>query len=59
MYYVNLMTEQLRTVDIKMQLGDIPRQTVITKDNVSVWIDSVLYWHIIDPCVAYAPSITA
>jgi regulator of protease activity HflC (stomatin/prohibitin superfamily) len=30
-------------------LEDIPSQVITTKDNVSVIIDSVLYWHIIDP----------
>ena len=35
-----------------MQIGDIPRQSVITKDNVLVNIDSVLYWHIISPFTA-------
>ena len=47
--YTNLLTEKIKIVDVKMQVGDIPRQTVITKDNVTVSIDSVLYWHIIDP----------
>ena len=36
-----------------MQVQDIPRQVVITKDNVSVTVDSVLYWEIKDPCNNY------
>lgn len=35
-----------------MQVQDIPRQIVLTKDNVSVDIDSVLYWEIVDPFTA-------
>lgn len=35
-----------------MQVQDIPRQVVLTKDNVSVEIDSVLYWDILDPYTA-------
>ncbi|KAF9957367.1 hypothetical protein BGZ70_009533 [Mortierella alpina] len=36
-------------VDIKIQIADIPQQVIMTKDNVNVQIDSVLYWHIINP----------
>jgi regulator of protease activity HflC (stomatin/prohibitin superfamily) len=35
-----------------MQVEDIPRQIVLTKDNVSVEIDSVMYWDIQDPFTA-------
>jgi len=46
---INPMTESLQKVDIKIQIAEIPKQAIMTKDNVSVQIDSVLYWHIIDP----------
>jgi regulator of protease activity HflC (stomatin/prohibitin superfamily) len=36
-------------VDVKIQIADIPRQYIMTKDNVTVSIDSVLYWNIVDP----------
>lgn len=49
LHYTNLLTESLRVVDVKMQIEDIPSQSVITKDNVTVLIDSVLYWHVINP----------
>lgn len=32
-----------------MQIVEIPRQVIMTKDNVNVRIDSVLYWHIENP----------
>ncbi len=35
-----------------MRVQDIPRQICLTKDNVSIDIDSVLYWEIIDPYTA-------
>ncbi|KAI8809323.1 hypothetical protein BJ742DRAFT_676895 [Cladochytrium replicatum] len=38
--------------EVKIQLSDIPQQFVMTKDNCNVKIDSVLYWHIIDPVVS-------
>jgi len=49
---VNVLSEKLISVDIRMQTDDIPRQYVLTKDNVGVEIDSVLYWDIVDPYVA-------
>jgi erythrocyte band 7 integral membrane protein len=49
LYYVNIVTEKLRPVDVKLRLEDISKQSVVTKDNVTVVIDSVLYWHVVDP----------
>ncbi|KAF9901270.1 hypothetical protein BX616_002319 [Lobosporangium transversale] len=46
---INPVTEKLIKVDIKIQIADIPRQVIMTKDNVNVHIDSVLYWHVINP----------
>jgi erythrocyte band 7 integral membrane protein len=40
------------TRDMRIQIEDIPSQSIMTKDNVSVIIDSVLYWHPVDPFVA-------
>jgi regulator of protease activity HflC (stomatin/prohibitin superfamily) len=34
---------------MRIQIEDIPAQNIMTKDNVTVIIDSVLYWHAIDP----------
>ncbi|KAG0281381.1 hypothetical protein BGZ95_004411 [Linnemannia exigua] len=49
---INPMTEKLIKVDIKIQLADIPQQVIMTKDNVNVHIDSVLYWHVVNPSQA-------
>ncbi|KAK3828280.1 MAG: hypothetical protein J3Q66DRAFT_363434 [Benniella sp.] len=46
---INPVTEKLIRVDVKIQIADIPQQVIMTKDNVNVQIDSVLYWHIINP----------
>lgn len=48
-YQVNPLTESVHRVDVKMQITEIPRQVIMTRDNVSVKIDSVLYWHIVNP----------
>ncbi|KAI8394295.1 uncharacterized protein BYT42DRAFT_554124 [Radiomyces spectabilis] len=46
---VNPVTESITKVDITIQITEIPKQDIITKDNVSIAIESVLYWHVIDP----------
>lgn len=52
LYSVNPLTDSMAIVDIKINITDIPSQIVMTRDNVSMEIDSVLYWHVIDPFVA-------
>ncbi|KAJ3505575.1 hypothetical protein NLJ89_g7345 [Agrocybe chaxingu] len=46
---VNVCTESLRIVDVKIQISPIGRQMVITRDNVNVEIDSVIYFQICNP----------
>nr|GAT52644.1 predicted protein [Mycena chlorophos] len=46
---VNICTESLRVVDVKIQIIAIGRQSVITRDNVNVEIDSVIYFQICNP----------
>ncbi|KAJ6522864.1 hypothetical protein B0H19DRAFT_1202274 [Mycena capillaripes] len=46
---VNVCTESLRIVDVKIQIIPIGRQSVITRDNVNVEIDSVVYYQINNP----------
>ncbi|KZS91242.1 hypothetical protein SISNIDRAFT_456841 [Sistotremastrum niveocremeum HHB9708] len=46
---VNVCTESLRIVDVKIQISPIGRQTVITRDNVNVEIDSVIYFQVVSP----------
>jgi len=41
--------QRLRIVDMREQVIDVPPQDVITKDNVSVTVDAVIYFQITDP----------
>lgn len=52
---VNICSESLRVVDVKIQIITIGKQTVITRDNVNVEIDSVIYFQITNPCAFIFP----
>ena len=42
----------LTQIDLREQYIDLPPQPVITRDNVTVKVDSVVYWQITDPVKA-------
>ena len=44
--------ETVRKVDMRTQTIDIPPQKVLTKTNVELIVDAVIYFHIIDPIKA-------
>src|SRR5882672_6465741 len=41
--------QNLRLVDMREQVMDVPPQDVITKDNASVTVDAVFYFQVTDP----------
>ncbi|GAA5827451.1 hypothetical protein JCM10212_006302, partial [Sporobolomyces blumeae] len=43
---VNPFSEELRQISVKIQVVDLPSQQVLTKDNLSVQIDSVVVWYV-------------
>lgn len=42
----------LTSIDLREQYIDLPPQPVITRDNVTIHVDSVVYWQITDPTKA-------
>src|ERR1043165_7345753 len=42
----------LTLIDLREQYLDLPPQPVITRDNVTIHVDSVVYWQITDPIKA-------
>ncbi len=40
--------QQMKVVDLRIQTIDIPKQEVLSKDNVSVFINAVVYFKIVD-----------
>lgn len=43
------MIERMIKVDMREQVVDVPPQQVITKDNVAVEVDAVVYYEVTDP----------
>jgi regulator of protease activity HflC (stomatin/prohibitin superfamily) len=41
-----------RRVDIRVRAVDVPHQEAITKDNISVQVNAVLYYHVLDAKLA-------
>jgi erythrocyte band 7 integral membrane protein len=52
LHFIVPFTEKLSTADIRVQIEDLPSQVVMTRDNVAIIIDSVIYWHVVDPYVS-------
>jgi regulator of protease activity HflC (stomatin/prohibitin superfamily) len=42
----------LSSIDLRELFIDLPPQPVITRDNVTIHVDSVVYWQITDPIIA-------
>jgi len=42
----------ITSIDLREQYIDLPPQPVITRDNVTIHVDSVVYWQITDPVKA-------
>lgn len=42
----------LTSIDLREQFIDMPPQPVITRDNVTINVDSVVYWQVTDPMKA-------
>ena len=47
-----LEIQRMLKVDIRIKTVDIPQQEVITKDNVTVGINAVVYFRVVDPSKA-------
>jgi uncharacterized membrane protein YqiK len=41
--------QQIVKVGLRIKVGDIPTQDLITRDNVSVKVNAVLYFRVVDP----------
>lgn len=50
---INIFSEKLHKVSVKIKIIEIPQQNCMTKDNVNVALTSVLYYNVVEPQKAY------
>jgi len=46
---INPLSERLIQVDVKIHIVEVPKQVCMTKDNVTLHLTSVIYYHITSP----------
>jgi regulator of protease activity HflC (stomatin/prohibitin superfamily) len=51
-YFWTNVRPGITSIDLREQFLDLPPQPVITRDNVTIHVDSVVYWMITDPIKA-------
>ncbi|MEM0285603.1 MAG: slipin family protein [Candidatus Methanomethylicaceae archaeon] len=51
-FFIIPFVDTFRRVDLRVLTFDVPRQTIITKDNVTVQVDAVVYYRVYDPVKA-------
>ncbi|MEM2910747.1 MAG: slipin family protein [Nitrososphaerota archaeon] len=52
LFFLIPIVDRFVKVDLRTVVVDIPRQKVVTKDNVSVDVDAAVYYRVIDPAKA-------
>ena len=50
--WVNPFTDKLRKVNMQINVAAVPAQEAITRDNVTLRVDAVVYYRVIDPLKA-------
>jgi regulator of protease activity HflC (stomatin/prohibitin superfamily) len=49
---INPVTDRTAWVDLREQFLEIPRQSVITRDNASISIDFIIFYKVVDPTMS-------
>jgi regulator of protease activity HflC (stomatin/prohibitin superfamily) len=47
--WVNPFTDRLRKVNMQITVAAVPSQDTITRDNVTMRVDAVVYYRVVDP----------
>lgn len=49
LFFILPFVESMKKVDLRIVTMDVPRQDIITRDNVTVKVDAVVYFRVTDP----------
>lgn len=52
LFFIIPFVDSMRKIDLRVLTFDVPKQTIITKDNVTVQVDAVVYYRVYDPIKA-------
>ena len=52
LFWINPLIDRVQLIDLRIQVIDFPKQEMITKDNIPVFLNAVAYYHVIDPAKA-------
>lgn len=52
LFFIIPFVDSMRKIDLRVLTFDVPKQTIITKDNVTVQVDAVVYYRVYDPVKA-------
>ena len=52
LFFIIPFVDSFMKIDLRVVTVDVPKQDIITKDNVSVSVDAVVYYRVIDPISA-------
>ena len=50
--WINPVTDRLRKVNMQITVASVPSQDAITRDNVTLRVDAVIYYKVVDPLKA-------
>src|SRR5260370_11444538 len=57
LFFLIPFVETMRKVDLRIVTLEVPAQEAITRDNVTIQVDAVVYFRVTDPSVAVVKAI--
>ncbi len=52
LFFIIPIIDSIQVIDLRVRAMDVPRQQIITSDNVTVDVDAVVYFRVVEPTAA-------